>query len=119
MATPEDGRLPAGVRAPAPHLGAETVCVCAGVCVGVRKSRYGAFRDYSGSLVCVESGQRGRPKILHDSPVLLGAFKKKSVQLQKKHVFQSSSIKKYSSINLPGGFPKHNEGGHGRDHPAY
>jgi hypothetical protein len=25
----------------------------------------------------------------------------------------------YSSINLLGGFPKHKEGGHGRDHPAY
>jgi len=46
------------------------------VCVGVRKSRYGVFRDYSGSFVCDEFGQRGRSKILHDSPVLLDAFKK-------------------------------------------
>jgi len=39
---------------------------------------YDTFRDYSDSLVCVEFGQRGRPEILHDSLVLLGAFKKKS-----------------------------------------
>jgi len=42
----------------------------------VRKSRYGVFRDYSGSFVCDEFGQRGRSKILHDSPVLLDALKK-------------------------------------------
>jgi len=55
-------------------------CVC--VCGGVRP-RYGAFRDYSGSLVCVESGQRERPEILHDSPVLLGAFKKKTMTVDR------------------------------------
>ena len=27
--------------------------------------------------------------------------------------------KNIQTINLLGGFPKHNEGGHGRDHPAY
>jgi len=51
------------------------LCVCVRVCGGVRP-RYGAFRGYSGSLVCVESGQRERPEILYDSPVLLGTFKK-------------------------------------------
>jgi len=64
---------------PRPHLGTGVVCVCAGgvcVCGGVRP-RYDVFRDYSGNLVYVESGQCGRPEILHDSPVLLGAFKKK------------------------------------------
>ena len=74
VATPEDGRLPAGVRATALHLGAETVCVLA--CVrgcGVRKPRYSAFRDYSSRFVCVESGQRGRPKSYMTPPVLLGA----------------------------------------------
>jgi len=35
VATPEDGRLPAGVRAPAPHLGVETLCVCDGMCACV------------------------------------------------------------------------------------
>ena len=56
----------------------DAVCVCAGcvcVCGGVRP-RYGAFRDYSDSFVCVEFSQRGRPKILHDTPMLLDAFKK-------------------------------------------
>ena len=37
MAIPEDGRLPAGVQTPVPHLGAEVVCVC-----GVRKSQSAA-----------------------------------------------------------------------------
>ena len=53
----------------------DAVCVCAGcvcVCGGVRY-RYSAFQDYLASFVCVESGQCGRPEILHDSPVLLGA----------------------------------------------
>ena len=48
------------------------VCACGGV-----RPRYGAFRDYSDSFVCVEFSQRGRPKILHDTPMLLDAFKKK------------------------------------------
>ena len=51
-------------------------CVC--VCGGVRP-RYGAFRDYLGSLVCVESGQRGHLEILHDSLMLLGAEKKTTI----------------------------------------
>ena len=46
------------------------------MCGGVRP-RYDAFRDYLDSLVYVESGQCGHPEILHGSPVLLGAFKKK------------------------------------------
>ena len=55
-------------------MGAEAwVCVCVRV---VWVPQYGAFRDYSDSLVCVESGQRGRLKFLDDSPMLLGAFKK-------------------------------------------
>ena len=32
---PEDGRLPAGVLTPVPHLGAEAACVCASVCACV------------------------------------------------------------------------------------
>jgi len=56
------------------------VCVCVHVWVRVVwVPRYGVSRDYSGSLVCVESGQRRRLKILHDSPMLLGAFKKKNM----------------------------------------
>ena len=59
--------------------GSEVVCVlvCVRVWGGVRKSRYDAFWDFSDSLVCAESGQCGHPKFLHDSPVLLGAFKKR------------------------------------------
>jgi len=36
--------------------------MCVGVCGGVHVSQYGVFRDYSSSLVCVEFGERGRPK---------------------------------------------------------
>ena len=52
------------------------MCVRVCVCVVVSVPRYNAFWDSSGSFVCAESGQRGRPKILYDSLVLLGAFKK-------------------------------------------
>ena len=78
VVTPEDGSVPAGVRAPVPHLGAAVracVLVCVRVWGGVRKSRYDAFWDFSDSLVCAESGQRGRLKFLHNSPMLLGIFK--------------------------------------------
>jgi len=75
-------RLPTRVRASLNAgfpTGAEA-CVCVHVWVRVVwVPRYGVSRDYSGSLVCVESGQRGRLKILHDSPMLLGAFKKKNM----------------------------------------
>ena len=54
------------------YRGCVRVCVCGGV-----RPRYGAFREYSGSLVCVESSQRERLEILHDSSVLLGVLKKR------------------------------------------
>jgi len=74
--TPADGSVAAGVRGP-DRTWVSRQCACVlGVCGGVRP-RYGAFRDYSGSLVYVESGQRGRPKILHDSQMLLVLSKKK------------------------------------------
>jgi len=41
---------------------ARPVCVGGRACVEVCVSYYGVFRVYSGSLVCVESGQRGCPK---------------------------------------------------------
>ena len=67
--TPRGWELAGGGSNPRPHLGTEA---CVVVCV----SRYNAFWDFSVSFVCAESGQRGRPEILHDSQVLLGAFKK-------------------------------------------
>ena len=84
VVTPEDGSVPAGVRAPVPHLGA-TVRACVLVCVcvrgGVCKPRYDASWDFPASLVYAEFGQRGRPKILHDFPVLLSVFNKKKARL--------------------------------------
>ena len=59
-----------GNRNPRASPGTEVVYVCAGVWGGVRKPRYDAFWDFSDSLVCAESGQHGRLKFLHDSPVL-------------------------------------------------
>jgi len=58
------------------YRGCVRVCwVCVRVCCGVRP-QYGVFRDYLDSLVCVESGQRKRSKILHDFLVLLSVLKK-------------------------------------------
>ena len=83
-------RLPANVRSPVmatlvSHRVLRPVCVgvCVCVCGGVRVSQYGVFRDYSGSFVCDESGQRGRLKFLDDSLALLGAFKKKIYHTRK------------------------------------
>ena len=60
-------RLPASIRSPViatlvSHRVLRPMCVGVRVCGGVRVSQYGTFRDYSSSLVCVESGGRERPK---------------------------------------------------------
>ena len=52
--------------------------------------------------------------------MLILAIMRKGVQLGKKNgVPKFKYQKNIQTINLLGGFPKHNEGGHGRDHPAY
>ena len=61
--TPAYGSLPARVE-PLSAPG-HFVCVCGGV-----RTRYDAFRNYSGSLVYIESGQHRRPEILHDFLVI-------------------------------------------------
>ena len=48
-------------RAPGAEVGMRAWCACGDV------SAYGAFRDYLGSFVCIEIGQCGRLKFLHDS----------------------------------------------------
>ena len=56
------------------------VCVC------------GAFRNYSGSFVCVEFGRCGRSEILHDSPQCSCVLKKLKIRQINRRTLHFTSI---------------------------